>query len=92
VVQAFNQERQHPITIWVGDISMSGLGFVSSQKMEPGTELICRFTRDKAAPLQVGMVIRHCHELSHGLYAAGGRFVKVARRAGRHPSATAHLN
>jgi hypothetical protein len=66
-----------PITVWVRDISVNGIGLVSSKPVETGIELIASFARHGMPPLAVVYKVRYARRLSGDLYSVGANLKKV---------------
>jgi hypothetical protein len=61
-------------TVWVRDISPSGMGFVTAQPMKVGVRLVCRLPREDGSPVGIVMTVRQCRQLSKELYSIGASF------------------
>jgi hypothetical protein len=69
-----------PIEVWTRDISRTGIGVISSQKMKAGDRFVVRFPRaDETAPLGLVCTIKCCTQLSKGVYAIGAVFEGVQK-------------
>jgi hypothetical protein len=86
----YGDDGPSSVRVTVRDISASGLGFISHQAMEAGTELICKLLRFDQTKVELKMKIRHCVPVSKGLYKIGASFdrtpflpVKVVKDATR---------
>jgi hypothetical protein len=64
-----------PVEVWTRDISRTGIGIITSQKMKAGDRFVVRFPRaDSAPPLGLVCTIKCCSQLSKGVYAIGAIF------------------
>ncbi len=66
-----------PITAWVRDISVNGIGLVSPKPIEAGLELIANFGRHGMPPLAVVYKVRYSRRLSSDLYSIGANLKQV---------------
>ena len=64
-----------PIEVWTRDISRTGIGIITSQKMKAGDRFVVHFPRaDATAPLGLVCTIKSCSQLSKGVYSIGAVF------------------
>jgi hypothetical protein len=64
-----------PIEVWTRDISRTGIGVITSQKMKAGDRFVVHFPRaDEAPPLGLVCTIKCCSQLSKGVYSIGAVF------------------
>jgi hypothetical protein len=66
-----------PVEVCTRDISRSGIGLISAQKMKIRSRFVVRFPRDNEKPLALLCTIKCCNQLSKGLYAIGAVFEGV---------------
>jgi hypothetical protein len=66
-----------PISVWLRDISINGLGIVSSVKMEDSLVFAARFPREGGGPLAILYKVRHCRRISGDLFSVGASFERV---------------
>ena len=58
----------------VRDISPSGIGFISHMRMEVGMALGSKLPRTDGQKVDLIMIVRHCTQVSKGLYHIGVSF------------------
>jgi PilZ domain len=64
-----------PIEVWTRDISRTGIGIITSQKMKTGDRFVVHFPREsEAPPLGLVCTIKCCSQLSKGIYSIGAVF------------------
>ncbi len=68
---SFSENGAKPITVWVRDISMKGIGLVTSMPIAEGTLFIARLPRNPDEPLSVTYKVVYCRRLSSDLYSVG---------------------
>ncbi|MDP9173474.1 MAG: hypothetical protein M3O30_06365 [Planctomycetota bacterium] len=70
-------EGTRPTTVWLRDISINGIGFVSSARVSDRSELIARLPRPNQTPLSILYKVRYCRRLSSDLFSVGASFEHV---------------
>ena len=73
----FHKEANKPISVWVRDISVNGIGLMSPQRFEEGLEFIASFVREGRPPRCIRYKVRHCRRLTGDLLSVGASFVRV---------------
>ncbi len=73
-------------TVLARDVSLTGLGILTSVPLEAGAQFITGLPRPRLQPLMIRYVVRHSRELSDGIHAIGGSFEQVLSRAGASPA------
>jgi hypothetical protein len=63
--------------VWVRDISVNGIGLMSSTRFDEGMEFIVRFVREGRPPLCILYRVRYCRRLSSDLSSIGASFERV---------------
>jgi len=58
----------------VRDISQSGIGFIAHMRMDVGLELECTLPRSDGTTVEIKLVVRHCVQVSKGLFGIGASF------------------
>ena len=61
----FNKEANKPLSVWVRDISVNGLGLMTAQRFDDGMEFIARFVREGRPPLCNRLIARSPPGSSH---------------------------
>jgi hypothetical protein len=77
--QAFGDQGARPITIWVRDISLCGLGILSTQFMNTGMIFTAQFDRASAGTLSVEYTVTYCRTLSNHLFSVGAQVNKATK-------------
>ena len=62
------------ITVWIRDLSVNGVGLVSSVKLDANVDFVVGFFRDGQTPLSVRYKVRHCKKLAQNLHSIGASF------------------
>ncbi|WP_428386953.1 hypothetical protein [Mucisphaera sp.] len=65
----------NPMEIKYRDISRGGLGFITTHKLESGSDWRVILFHNGYAVCKQGLIIRHQQEVQDGLYLTGGQFV-----------------
>ncbi len=73
----FSKVSNKPISVWVRDISVSGIGLLASSRFEEGLEFIARFVREGRPPLCILYKVRYCRRVSSDLMSVGASFDRV---------------
>jgi hypothetical protein len=74
---SFSKESNKPMTVWVRDISVNGIGLLVSSRLDEGVEFIARFVRDGRPPLCILYKVRYCRRVSSDLMSVGASFDRV---------------
>jgi hypothetical protein len=82
VPQAFGDQGARPLTIWVRDISLCGLGILSTQFMSEGMVFTAMFDRERQGTLNVEYTVTYCKTLSNHLFSVGAHVNKVTKECG----------
>ena len=65
-------------SVWVRDISLEGLGFLTSEEIPPGTYLVLSLpTRRKTATLDLLFLTIRCERLGDMQFSIGARFQRI---------------
>jgi hypothetical protein len=86
---SFGDTGANPFVVWVRDISMKGIGIVTSMPMSENSTFVAHFSRDPEPPLAVNYKVIYCRRLSSDLYSVGAALEQPAKRASSRPSAFA---
>ncbi|HEX4056403.1 MAG TPA: PilZ domain-containing protein [Tepidisphaeraceae bacterium] len=71
-----------PVEVWTRDISRSGIGVISSQRLKIGSRFVVRFPRDdEERPLSLVCTVKCCTQISKGVYAIGAVFEGIDKTA-----------
>jgi hypothetical protein len=70
-----------PLEVWTRDFSRSGVGIISSHKLNVGSQFIVRFPRGDEKPLALICTIKCCSPLSDGIYTMGAVFEGIDKNA-----------
>lgn len=71
-----------PMDVWTRDISRSGIGVISSQKVKVGSRFVIRFPRaDEERHLSLVCTVKCCTQISKGVYAIGAIFEGIDKTA-----------
>jgi c-di-GMP-binding flagellar brake protein YcgR len=71
-----------PMEVWTRDISRSGIGLMTSQRLKIGSWFVVRFPRaDEEAALSLVCTVKCCTQISHGIYAIGATFEGIDKSA-----------
>ena len=62
------------IPVWIRDMSVNGLGLVSSVQLAANIDFVIGFIRDGQKPLSVRYKVRHCKRLARDLHSIGASF------------------
>lgn len=73
----FNAKNSKPISIFVHDLSLKGIGLVSPVKLEENMEFVARLTREGHPLVPVLYKVRYCRKLSGELHSVGAIFQRV---------------
>ncbi len=69
-----NDDGDKPVRVKVRDISSSGIGLLTHLHIDVGVEMICPLPCEDGSRVQVVMTVRHCYQVSKGLYSIGASF------------------
>jgi hypothetical protein len=79
VAQGNSQPK--PFVVWVRDISMKGIGLVTSTPIAENTSFSAQFAREqKQDPLSVTYKVVYCRRLSSDLYSVGAILEEVLKK------------
>ena len=70
----FGDKGSKGVTVWVRDLSVSGIGLVSARPFEANVEFVVGFVRDNRKPLSVRYKVRYCKRLARDLHSIGASF------------------
>jgi hypothetical protein len=73
----FLANKARPLTIHVHDISLHGLGLVSTVRLEEGSEFVARLLRDGKPLVPALYEVKRLHRLSEVLFSIGAKFQRV---------------
>ncbi len=59
------------------DISTSGLGLLSSKRMELGEQFVARLPRRGAEPVDICCMVTRCESIGGGLFMVGAGFERI---------------
>ena len=62
------------ISVWIRDLSVNGVGLVSTVQLDSNIEFVIGFYRDGQKPLSVRYKVRHCKRLARDLHSVGASF------------------
>jgi hypothetical protein len=79
-------QQQPPIEVWVRDISISGIGLLSSEPMTSGARFRAQFPKADEEPLTLLYTVVHCKSVSKGLYVIGARLADVPQSQAPRPT------
>src|SRR5213595_456189 len=74
-----------PLKAWTRDISMGGMGILTSSSMKSGDQFIVQLPRPDAKPMILLCTVKNCSQLADGLYGVGATFSEVVRKAESAP-------
>lgn len=77
IPRSFKNVGNKPLTVWVRDISVNGIGLMSSTVFDAGAEFIARFVREGRPPLCILYKVRYCRRVSSDLNSVGASFDRV---------------
>ena len=80
--------NQPPLEVWVRDVSISGIGLLSSEAMTAGTHFRAQFPKVDDLPLTLLYTVVHCKSVSKGLFVVGARLADVPQPQAPRPSGT----
>jgi hypothetical protein len=80
------EHRQLPFEVWVRDVSISGIGLLSSEPMTTGTQFRAQFPKVDDEPLTLVYVVVHCKSVSKGLYVIGARLADIPQPQAPRPT------
>jgi hypothetical protein len=66
-----------PVEVWVRDVSVSGIGILTSQPYATNTRIRALFPKSDDEPLALLYTVVHCKPVSKGLYVVGARLADV---------------
>ena len=67
-------------TVWLRDLSVSGMGFVHSQPFAEGTHLVARFHQAGGESIAVLVEVTRCRQLAETSYEIGTRIDRLITR------------
>ncbi len=70
-----NRLDRYPIEVKIRDIARGGLGFISQDELPQGSCWRACFMQHGFVVAQQSIVVRHCREVSPGVYLVGTQFV-----------------
>jgi hypothetical protein len=82
------EPAQPPFEVWVRDVSISGIGLLSSEAMTAGTHFRAHFPKVDDLPLTLVYTVVHCKSVSKGLYVIGARLADIPQPQAPRPSGT----
>lgn len=74
VPYAVDGKMAKAITVWIRDLSVNGVGLVSSVQLDAKLEFVIGFGLDGQKPLSVRYKVRHCKKLARDLHSIGASF------------------
>lgn len=75
-----------PLKAWTRDISLGGMGILTSSSMKGGDQFIVQLPRPDAKPMILLCTVKNCVQLADGLYGVGASFAEVVRKDQAAPS------
>jgi hypothetical protein len=76
VVPAANR-KANAISVHVHDLSLSGIGMVTSVPFAEESEFVASFSRDGRPAVLIVYRVKYCRQLSSDLFSLGAMFVRV---------------
>jgi hypothetical protein len=73
----FLAKQSKPLSIHVHDISMGGIGLVSTTRLAEDSEFVAKLTRDDRSSVPVLYRVRYCRRISNELFAIGATLERV---------------
>ena len=73
----FVKGSNKPLTVWVRDISVNGIGLLASKRLDEGVEFIARFVREGRPPLCILYKVKYCRRVASDLVSVGASFDRV---------------
>lgn len=67
-------------TVWLRDLSISGMGFVHSQPFAEGSYLVARFHQDAGDSIAVLVEVTRCKQVAATSYEIGTRIDRMVTR------------
>ena len=75
-----------PLKAWTRDISLGGMGILTSVSMKSGEQFIVQLPKQDAKPMILLCTVRNCNQLADGLYGVGVTFSEVVRKEESAPA------
>jgi hypothetical protein len=83
IVQVNGRGLGASMDVWTRDISRSGIGIISSKRIEAGERFILLLPRGAGdPPLSLMCIVRNCDDLSGGCFGLGASFEAQGRGVG----------
>jgi len=75
-----------PVKAWTRDISLGGMGILTSISMKGGDQFIVQLPRPDAKPMILLCTVKNCAQLADGLYGVGATFSEIVRKEESAPA------
>src|SRR5688572_30417117 len=86
IIPYANGVCRRPVKAWTRDISLGGMGILTSVALKAGEQFIVQLPRADAKPMILVCTVRNCNQLADGLYGLGVTFSEVVRKEQAAPS------
>jgi hypothetical protein len=86
IIPYVNGACRRPVKAWTRDISLSGMGILTSVSMKSGEQFIVQLPKADSKPLVLLCTVKNCAQLADGLYGVGVSFSEVVRKEESAPA------
>jgi hypothetical protein len=74
---SFASPNTKAISVSVNNISVCGIGLVTSMRMEDGSEFVARFARDGGPPVPILYKVQYSRRVADGVFSVGAVLERV---------------
>jgi hypothetical protein len=86
IIPYSNGACRRPLKAWTRDISLGGMGILTSLSMKSGDQFIVQLPKADSKPLILLCTVKNCVQLADGLYGVGVSFAEVVRKEESAPA------
>jgi hypothetical protein len=86
IIPYANGACRRPLKAWTRDISLGGMGILTSISMKAGEQFIVQLPKADSKPLILLCTVKNCAQLADGLYGLGVTFSEVVRKEEAAPA------
>src|ERR1051325_2607765 len=88
IIPYANGACRTPLKAWTRDISLGGMGILTSISMKSGDQFIVQLPKQDSKPMILLCTVKNCAQLADGLYGVGVSFAEVVRKEESSPALT----
>lgn len=77
IVPSDTPNGAQPVTVWLRDLSASGLGFMYGEELADGSPFIAKLPTARGATLMVLYEVAYCRRAAKGLFTVGGKMKSI---------------